>query len=118
MTTAVPVFGIEKPTAAKLAALSDVFDEAHTTLGDVATNIPALLAYGDGVAWQMMHVYRYLHFGSTGAIQDPTGVNDDVSISENDTGQGVVDLETIPWLAYGQRYAIDAVSWCKEEPEP
>lgn len=118
MTTAVPYFGIEKPVAAKLNALADVFDEAHTVLGDVATSVPALQAYGDGVAWQMVHVYRYLHFGSSGSIIDPTGVNEAVSISENDTGQGVLDLDTIPWLAYGQRYKIDAVSWCKEDTDP
>ena len=117
MTTAVPNFGIEKPTAAKLNLLPDVFTEAHTLLGDVSTNLPALQAYGDGVSWRLIHVYRYLHFGSTGTVMDPHGVYPDTTISESDTGQGVLDLDTVAWLAYGQQYRVDAVSWCMESPD-
>ena len=114
MTTAVPHFVIEKPTAAKLNALSDCFDEAHTSLGDTARNIPAEAQYGSGQIWYMRHIYRYLHFASNGAIVDPTGTYPDVSISEDDTGQGVLDLDTISWLAYGQLYRLTGISWCLE----
>ncbi len=114
MTTAVPHFGIEKPTAAKLNALSDVIDEAHVILGDTATEFPAEGQWGSGQVWWMVHVYRYLHFASNGALVDPTGVFPDVSISEDDTGQGVLDLDTVSWLAYGQLYKLTGISWCME----
>ena len=114
MTTAIPVFGIEKPTHTKLNTLIDVIDEAHTALGEVGTEVPAEAQYGSGQVWWMIHIYRYLHFSSNGAIVDPTGTNPDVSISEDDTGQGVLDLDTVSWLAYGQLYKLTGISWCTE----
>jgi hypothetical protein len=117
MTTAVPTFGVEKPTAAKLNALADVIAEAYVILGDVGTEFPAEGQWGSGQVWRMVHVYRYLHFSSSGAIVDPTGVNPDVSISEDDTGQGVLDLDTVSWLAYGQLYKLTGISWCMESSD-
>ena len=114
----VPTFGIEKPTAAKLNALKDALDAAHTLLGDTASEAATPYEYGESVVWYFFHTHRYLHFGSVGQLVDPSGIFPDVSLSEDDTGFGVLDLDTVDWLAYGMMYKVEDVSFCREDENP
>lgn len=54
---------------------------------------------------------------SNGEIVDPTGINTTVSVSEDESGYGVYDLESIGWLAYGALYKVTGVSVCCEDWE-
>jgi hypothetical protein len=64
----------------------------------------------------LIHKYRWLWFGSVGLIVDPSGIGDDVSISEV-AGPGNAtkyDLDSVPWLVYGAIYRVTGVSFCGE----
>lgn len=114
----IPTFGIEKPTAAKLNALKAAFVSAHTLLGDTASETATPYEYGESVAWYFFHTHRYLHFGSVGTLQDISNTFPEVDLSEDDTGYGILDLDTISWLAYGQMYKVIDVSFCREDENP
>lgn len=62
----------------------------------------------------LVHTQRYLVYISTGVISDPTGANDDVTLSNNETFNSY-DLDTIPWLNYGALYKVVGCSVCMED---
>lgn len=66
----------------------------------------------------LIHRGRWLFFSSNGAIVDPSGVGDTVTISEVDDTWTRYDLDTVDWLAYGQIYHVTGVSWCMEDDDP
>lgn len=71
-------------------------------------------AITEGSFLTIFHTFKYLAFGSTGKIVDPSNVGADVSISDPDTGFGVYDLESIDWLTYGMVYRVEGVTWARE----
>jgi hypothetical protein len=107
----------DQPTAAMMTLYSTALTEAHDSLGDVAVN--PLYRKVSEAEFTIRHTLRYLHFTSTGAVVDPAGVGKEVGLSEDgDTGKGVLDLESVSWLAYGSLYWVTGVSACVEDWEP
>lgn len=106
----------QKPTAFVMNALADALDAAHTALGDYGVS-PGCCKASSAVFF-IVHNQRYLHFSSTGNLEDISGVFPDVSLSESDTGLGALDLDTVGWLVYGQLYMVTGVSACLEHSEP
>jgi hypothetical protein len=62
----------------------------------------------------MFHRYKWLAYGSTGRIFDPSGIGEDVSLADPASGTGFYDLDSLNWLAYGMYYCIDGVTWAAE----
>lgn len=106
----------DQPTHTMMNAFSTSLTEAHTNIGDVALN--CLYLKGSEATFYLLHCYRYLHFQSNGEIIDLAGIGKTVSLSEGDDGYGVLDLETVGWLAYGALYKVTGVSVCCEDWEP
>lgn len=61
-----------------------------------------------------VHSQRYLIYVSTGVISDPGGVGEDVTLS-SDQSINAYDLDTIPWLNYGNLYKVVGCSVCMED---
>lgn len=105
----------EYPLAADLNEFSDALDEIHDVLGDVAINMAVPADISEAV-FTLVHKSRYLFFGSVGIIHDPSGVGEDVSISEGEDGSATkFDLDSgVSWLVYGAIYQVTGVSFCAE----
>jgi hypothetical protein len=109
----------------------------HTALQNIKNNIYAIYdaigsdeineaaaynpEHGPHALWSedsfvvIFHTYRYLAYGSTGEIVDPSGIGDTVSITDPPTGQiGYYDLEGISWLTYGMPYRVQGITWARE----
>lgn len=104
-----------KPTAAQMNQYKTVLDAAYVALEGGNWQLPA--QHMSEAVFGLLHCYRYLHFGSQGALVDPTGIQDDVSLSDGSTGHGVLDLDSLGWLGYGRRYEVTGVTWCQEDWE-
>lgn len=105
----------DKPTAAQVNEYKTVLDAANTALSGGTIQLPAM--HVSEAVFGIVHCYRYLHFGSQGALVDPTGVQDDVGLSDGGAGHGVLDLDSMGWLGYGRRYEVTGVTWCQEDWE-
>lgn len=106
----------DRVTHTEMNKYGTALTEAHDSLGDAAMN-PLCLIISEA-EFCLRHTYRYLHFTSTGQLVDPTGARDPVGLSEDaDTNKGVLDLESLGWLAYGALYTVTGVSACVEDWE-
>jgi hypothetical protein len=111
-------------TVAILNQIKDNINAAHTALGADAYNWGAPInpehAYDgalklEGSLLSFFHRFRWLAYGSTGVIIDPSGVGDDVTLSDPEAGTiGFHDLESIEWLTYGMYYRVEGVTWAQE----
>lgn len=111
------VWAFKNPVpAAELNKVGTSLTEAHGLLGDAGA-VPLCYERSEAVFYAV-HTHRFLHFGSSGSVQDVAGVGEDVSISEGDNHHGVHDLDSIAWLGYGMLYRIVGVSACIEHWEP
>lgn len=98
----------DQPTAALMQKYSDALNSLYTAIGTVGYN-PAtpFSQYEDTQEYTLAHSQRWLIYLSTGVIEDPAGVNDDVPLSNVGTGTiNSYDLDQVPWLAYGQDYRV------------
>jgi len=70
----------------------------------------------EGSTLRMFHTFRWLVYGSSGTLTDPTGVGASVSLSDNPVaGQpAYYDLESIDWLEYGMMYDVSGVVYALE----
>lgn len=68
----------------------------------------------EGSFLTIFHTYKYLVYGSTGQIVDPSGVGTAITISDPDTGYGIYDLEGVSWMTYGMMYRVEGVTWARE----
>ena len=97
-------------------------DAAYALLGTTAINLATPLnpehsthaAYTENSGLGFLHQYRWLAYGSSGQIVDPSGIEEPVSLTDPDTGIGYMDLESIDWLAYGMYYDVEGVTWAQE----
>lgn len=105
-----------KPTAANLNEYKTAFDAANSAIAGGTVQLPA--EHVSEAIFGVMHCYRYLHYGSSGALVDPTGQNESVSLSDDDSGHGVLDLDGLGWMPYGRRYEVTGVTWCQEDVDP
>jgi hypothetical protein len=103
----------DKPTATILNEYRTALIDAHDGLGDLADWSIAQQRTSES-RFVLLHTYRYLHFTSSGTISELTGANEE-EINEDDSGQGVLDLDTLDWLIYGELYLVTGVSVCIED---
>lgn len=108
----------DKPTAAKLNKWKSGLEAIYAKTGDRALNFPCSKNIDDGMGDDryFIHTHRYLHFrADEGKIRDPSGVGDEVGISETDNSFTVFDLDTVGWLQYGMLYYVHdaqyAIEW-------
>ena len=102
-------------SAANLTEYSTALTAAHTLLGDTAQVYAVHLA--SSAFFHIWHTHRYLWFKSAGQIVSIDGANT-VGLSEpTGGGTGMVDLDTLDWLQYGQLYTVSGVSACIEDYE-
>ena len=106
----------DKPTAAQINEYKTVLDAAYAALEGGDWQLAA--EHMSEAAFGLVHCYRYLHFGSTGTLSDLQRVYPDVSLSEDSSGHGVLDLDSLGWLNYGRPYEVTGVTWCQEDWEP
>jgi hypothetical protein len=105
----------DKPTATLLNEYRTALIEAHDGLGDLAGWSIAQIATSES-RYVLLHTDRYLHFVSNGQISDLAGTVATIDdINEDDTGQGVLDLDTLDWLVYGELYLVTGVTVCVED---
>lgn len=117
----VPVFEpLTKPTAAQLNAISQSQAELWALNGGVNRELMAAEWGGSGSSWIFVRVHRWLLYDSTGQIEDPAGIEANVSLPDPATpGElGVKDLNTVEWLAPGMFYRVTgcAVAWERNAP--
>lgn len=106
----------DRPTAADMNLYATSLNEAHTALGDAGINV--LYPTASEAVFTLLHTQRWLHYKSNGKLVDPVGLETEIGLSEDDNGYGVLDLETVSWLAYGALYWVTGVSACCESWEP
>jgi hypothetical protein len=106
----------DQPTHTDMNLYATSLNESHSGLGDTALNV--LYPAASEATFYLVHTQRYLHFMSNGKLQDPAGYGKETSLSEDDSGYGVLDLESVGWLTYGALYRVTGVSVCCEDWEP
>jgi len=111
------------PTAAAMNKYSDALNALYAIAGNAALNFATYQdrknqpnAVNDS-GFYFIHKQRWLWFRSTGQIEDPAGLNDDVSLSDNGTMTSY-DLDTVDWLAYGALYRVTGCNFCCEDDDP
>ena len=74
--------------------------------------------FDDTQEFWFIHSRPLLIYVSTGVLSDPSGLNEDVTLS-NEDGQyyNGYDLDTVPWLNYGDLYKVVGCSVCMEDGE-
>lgn len=106
MTTPPPWAEGDTVTAAKLNSIIAAMDEVFGITRDYGyqTATPYI---GTGGTATLFKFSRFLHFGSNGALKDPTGVEPDISLNENtETERGTLDLDTVEWLGTGAMFLV------------
>jgi hypothetical protein len=106
------------PTAAQMNQYSTALTAAHEVVGDTAVN-PVIQQGVSEARFFLRHTHRYLFFRSQGQIEDPNGVEDPVSLSEQKSGAVTrFDLDDVGWLNYGMIYMVTGCSQCMEDSAP
>ena len=106
------------PTAALMNLYSTGLNATHEYTADIAINPVHPLYVSSGVFF-LTHTHRYLFFLSQGLIEDPLGVEDDITLTEQKTGAVTrYDLDDAGWLNYGRVYRVSGCSMCMEDSEP
>lgn len=103
----------DQPTPTILNEYRTALIDAHDGLGDLADWSIAQQRTSES-RFVLLHTHRYLHFTSSGTISELTGANEE-EINEDDSGQGVLDLDALDWLIYGELYLVTGVSVCIED---
>lgn len=104
-------------TSTEMQKYSDSIAAIYAVAGDAKFQF-ATAANQSEATFVLVHRARWLFFSSNGAIVDPSGAGDTVTISEVDDTWTRYDLDTVDWLAYGQVYYVTGVSWCMEDEDP
>ncbi len=103
--------------AADLNALSAGLNTARGQSGDAVLNIATSGAYAPGAVFMFVHVHRYLHFKSTGKLQNITNT-EETGLSTGDSEYGVLDLDGVDWLIYGGLYKVTGCEMACEDSDP
>lgn len=100
-------------SAANINKYTNSIIAIHAQIGEVATSIGTESRISNA-SFTVFHTRRWLYFTSTGTIDDPAGVGDSVSISEDPDTITAYDLDSVSWLTYGNLYTVSSVGWCQE----
>lgn len=110
---------LTKPTAAQLNAIGASQTALDAAYPGVQTAVGAEEWVGSGEVWGILHAYRWLLYNGTGTLVDPSGANDDTTLSDAEPGQiAVLDLNSIAWLTVGMYYRVTGcdVVWESRTP--
>lgn len=111
---------LTKPTAAQLNAIGDDQVALDAIYPGVQTQQLAEESTVSGTAWGFVRVHRWLLYNSTGELVDASGDNDATALPDPDDPSeiGVLDLDTVTWLAPGMFYRVTgcAVAWEQATP--
>lgn len=109
------------PTSANFNTYVDALNDLHGRAGDVRRFPLVLLnremlpgADSDNCGYTFRHRKRYLWYRSSGSVVSIDGTQS-VSLSNtNSNGVNVYDLDSITWLAYGDIFRVQGVTWTLE----
>lgn len=71
--------------------------------------------YSDTQDFYLIHKKKFLIYISSGVINDPTGVNEDITLSNDNDVFNSYDIDTVPWIFYGGLYRVIGCSVCMED---
>ena len=98
---------LTKPTAAQLNAIGASQTALDAAYPGVQTSVGAEEWGGSGEVWGFLHAYRWLLYNGTGELVDPSGANDDTTLSDAEPGEiAILDLNSVAWLATGMYYRV------------
>lgn len=110
---------LTKPTAAQLNAIGASQTALDAAYPGVTTAPGAEEWSGSGQVWGILHAYRWLLYNGTGTLVDPSGANEDTSLSDAEPGQiAMLDLNTVAWLTTGMYYRVTGVDVVWESRTP
>lgn len=108
--------------ASELQKYSDSLDSIYDITGDY--KLVSMVGYGEengpyGAVREnsdliFLHKYQWLYFQSDGEIVDLSETEDPTSLSESDDALTFFDLDSVPWLSYGQVYRVVGCTWACE----
>ena len=102
--------------ASELQKYSDSLDYLNTLVSSSGRNYATPFSrFDDTQQFWLIHTKPFLIYASTGVLSDPSGINEDVSLSNNGEPFNSYDLDTISWLSYGDLYKIVGCSVCMED---
>lgn len=103
-----------------LIQLADNLDVIYANLGDIQKFYPAASAVvgEDNDRAYFVHRYRWLWVSGDATIEDPAGIEEDVSVSAGDTEPTRYDLRSVPWLHPGKIYRVTGCSYSLETRNP
>lgn len=109
---------LTKPTAAQLNALDAAITALENVTDGVPRQWPAQEYGGAESSWLFRRKFRWLLYSSTGELVDPFGVEDAVTLSDAPGTYGLVDLDTVSWLAGGRFYGVTGCTYAVEVAAP
>lgn len=102
--------------ASELQKYSDSLNYLNSITSTAGRNYAtAFSQYDDTQEFWLVHSWPFLIYVSTGVLSDPSGLNEDISLSVGDGTFNSYDLDAIPWLNYGDLYKIVGCSVCMED---
>lgn len=109
-------------TTTQLNRTSDNIQALYDALGADAINPAACgsaehtnhVTETEGSSLMMFHTFRWLAYGSSGEIVDPTGIGTSGSLSDAGVGVNYFDLDGLDWLSYGMMYEVTGVVYARE----
>lgn len=106
--------------AAPLTQLADNLEAVYDRMGDIQLFFPvaAAVAGEDNDMAYFIHRFRWLWVSGPATIEDPAGVEDDVSIGAGDTEPTRYDLKSVSWLYPGKLYRVTGCSYSLETRSP
>lgn len=95
-------------------------DAIYAVLGDNQRFYPAAAAVvgEDNDRAYFVHLYRWLWVSGDATIEDPAGVETDVSVSGGDTEPTRFDTRAVSWLTIGKIYRVTGCSYSLETRDP
>ena len=105
--------------ASELQMYSDSLSYLNSIMSTANRNYATPFSqFDDTQEFWFIHSRPLLIYISTGVLSDPSGLNEDVTLS-NEDGQyyNSYDLDTVPWLNYGDLYKVVGCSVCMEDGE-
>lgn len=105
---------LEYPTAAKMNQYKAGMDAIYAQMGSSKLNPAVCKRMATVQGYYHVNLRRWLIYLGAGRIEDPAGVNEQVSLSDNG-GWSAYDLMQVDWIYPGKIYQVQAVTCCFED---
>lgn len=107
----------EYPTAANINKYKDGLDDLYARLGSYYIN-PFITFRKNGIqSFWIVHNQRWLLWRGTGWIEDPSGIESNITLTGDSAQWFAYDLSQVEWLIMGKLYQIQNVDVCFEDFE-